>query len=62
MTMAKQRAETKARLVVLLLRPGWFPSGFPGVCARCGDWFEVGTPIHKDLVKGWLAECCSEGN
>jgi len=58
----KQRAEAKARRVALLRRPGWFPSDFPGACARCSEWFPVGTPIRRDQVKGWLAECCSEGN
>jgi hypothetical protein len=59
---AKQRAQAKAVRATLLCRPGWFPSSFPGPCARCSEWFEVGTPIRKDVVKGWLAECCSEGN
>lgn len=59
---AKQKAEARARRVALLRRPGWFQSSFPGSCARCSEWFEVGTPIRRDKVKGWLAECCSEGN
>lgn len=59
---AKQRAEAMGLRAALLRRPGWFPSEFPGGCARCGEHFDPGTPIRRDLVKGWLAECCQEGN
>lgn len=58
----QQRAEERAHRAEVLARPGWFESVFPGLCARCGEWFDVGTPIHLDTVKGWAALCCSEGN
>lgn len=59
---AKQRAEVKARRAELLRRREWFAATYPGVCARCGEWFATDTPIRKDNIKGWLAECCAEGN
>lgn len=39
---------------------GWFDARYPGVCAECGEPFDVGTPITYDRRSGdYVARCCA---
>lgn len=44
-----------------LLANGWRVASYPGYCASCGEWFNVGAAIHASATAGagWLAECCA---
>lgn len=41
----------------LLARGGWYLAQYPGHCASCGEWFNIGAAIHASA--GWIAECCA---
>lgn len=45
----------------LLARGGWVLAQYPGYCASCGEWFNIGAAIHTSTPPGagWLAECCA---
>lgn len=48
-----------ARQAALLERPGWTKAKFPGTCFFCGEPYQPGEPIMRE-IDGWIASCCSE--
>lgn len=60
MTGRERPERTDAERAALLDKPAWSPAMFPGVCARCGTPFLVGTPIaYEGHELGWRADCCA---
>lgn len=52
--------QVDAERLALLKSSGWTAAAYPGVCARCGTPFSVGTPIaYEGHALGWRAACCS---
>lgn len=51
-----RRAEAATERSRLLALSGWFAAEFESKCARCGEWFQPGTPIHRVAAIGWA--CC----
>lgn len=56
----KQRREQQQERRRLLAHPAWFAALYPGVCERCGERFEPGTPIRMVAHSGWRAQCCAD--
>jgi hypothetical protein len=53
--------QVHAERAALIASGRWFPSKYPGKCARCGDWFGEGAAIRGvDGQPGWIAECCAD--
>lgn len=41
----------------------WREAKFPGRCAGCSEWFQVGAAIRcSTSSSGWVAECCAKGD
>lgn len=54
---ARQAATVRYERERTLARTGWMPAQYPGVCASCGERFDVGEPIARH-GSGWRAGCC----
>ncbi|MGH3933498.1 MAG: hypothetical protein ACRDS1_00700 [Pseudonocardiaceae bacterium] len=55
---AEQRHERAAQRRKLI-SAGWTPAHYRGVCAQCGERFDVDTLIRYAGSGGWRAECCA---
>ncbi|MGH3834170.1 MAG: hypothetical protein ACRDSF_00480 [Pseudonocardiaceae bacterium] len=57
---AEEAAQRHARRRQALIKAGWTPAHYRGVCVRCGERFGADALIRYVGGSGWRAECCAE--